>query len=146
MLLFLRLSFLLPDILLMEKEEIPQRVWDSALNSEGEGQEYHRLDVLWTFLRSAKNPDVMPRFLRLGAVAEIVLVLPHSNAQEERVFSMMRKNKTAFRPNLKLDGTLQNIITVKLANPEPCHEYEPEKSVLDAAKKSCSLYNRAHTK
>ncbi len=80
----------------------------------------------------------------VAAVAQLVLVLPHSHAQE-RVFSMVRRNKTALGPNVKLDGTLQNILTVKLANPETCHQYEP-KYVLDAAKKLCSFYNRAQTK
>ena len=31
---------------------------------------------------------------------------------------MIRKNKTAFRPRLNLDGALQNINTIKLANPK----------------------------
>ena len=56
---------------------------------------------------------------------------------------MVTKNKTAFRPNLKLDGTLASILTVKLANPEPCFEYEPPVSVLETAKKS-KKYNTAH--
>ncbi len=58
---------------------------------------------------------------------------------------MITKNKTAFRPNLKLDGTLSSIITVKLASPEPCHKYEPPTSVIDTARKSTVEYNRAHS-
>ena len=77
-------------------------------------------------------------------MAKLVLILPHSNASEERIFSMVTKNKTTFRSNLKLDGTPSSILTVKLANPEPCHMYEPEKSVLDTAKRATMVYNRAH--
>lgn len=44
------------------------------------------------------------RFRYLVNVAELVLVLPHSNAGEERLFSMVRKNKTDSRSALKLDG------------------------------------------
>ena len=44
-------------------------------------------------------------FERLSAVAMLILVIPQSNA-EERVFSMVRKNKTAFRPSLDPKGTL----------------------------------------
>lgn len=92
------------------------------------------------------SPDGRPRFAMLGNVAKLVLVLPHSNAEEEMLFSLVRKNKTAFRPNLKLDGTLSSILTVKLGNPTLCHKYEPTKSVLDIAKRSTMKYNRAHQK
>ena len=132
------------DYQLMDKHEIPQMVWESALSSQDKGHEYYRFDVLWAYLSSAKSPDGMFRFSRLAAVAKLVLVLPHSNAEEERVFSMVRKNKTPFRPNLKIDGTLQNILTVKLANSEPCHEYDPSKSILKSAKKATMSYNKEH--
>ena len=49
-------------------------------------------------------------------IALLALTLPHSNAEEELVFSLVTKNKTKFRPNLKLDGTLSSILTIKLAN------------------------------
>ena len=74
-----------------------------------------------------------------------VLTLPHSNAEEERVFSLITKNKTKFRPNLKLNGTLSSILTIKLANTEPCHKYEPTKEVLETAKKATVEYNTAHS-
>ena len=78
-------------------------------------------------------------------MAKLVVVLPHSNAEGERVFSMVTKNKTAFRPSLTLDGTLSSIITVKLANPEPCTEYEPPTTTLQTAKKATVLYNKSHS-
>ena len=43
-------------------------------------------------------------------------IIPHSNAEEERVFSMVQKNKTAFRPSLDPKGTQSSILTMKLAN------------------------------
>ena len=45
-------------------------------------------------------------------VAKTVLILPHSNAREERVFSLIRKNKTAFRLSLQVDGTLDSLLTI----------------------------------
>ena len=65
---------------------------------------------------------------------------------EERVFSMINKNKTKFRPNLVVDGTLSSLITVKLANEDNCSKYEPPKEVLESAKKATMEYNRAHSK
>ena len=65
--------------------------------------------------------------------AKLVLVPPHSNAGEERVFSIIRKNKTPFRPNLGIDKTL---LTIKLATQEPCHKYEPPARVIENAGKA----------
>ena len=53
---------------------------------------------------------------KLFQVTKLILVLPHSNAGEERVFSMVRKNKTTFRSSLSMEGTLSSILTVKLAD------------------------------
>ena len=77
-------------------------------------------------------------------VVQLVVKLPHSNAQEERVFSMISKNKTRFRPYLQLDGILSSIISVKLANLEPCNEYKPPKIVLEKAKRATMEYNREY--
>lgn len=61
---------------------------------------------------------------------QLVLVLPHSNAGEEWVFLIIRKNKTPFRPNLGIDKTLPSLLTVKIATEEPCHKYEPPPCVI----------------
>ena len=42
-------------------------------------------------------------------ISKVVLVISHSNSDEERVFLLIRKNKTPFRPNLSLDKTHSNI-------------------------------------
>ena len=49
---------------------------------------------------------------------ELVVVLPHSNAGEERLFSMVRKNKTDSRSAFKLEGTLSTLLAMKLQYPE----------------------------
>ena len=95
----------------------------------------------WTLhMSSMKHPDGLLKFQRLSEVALLVLTLSHSNAEEERIFSMVTKNKTKFRPNLKVDGTL---LTIKLANPGVC-AYEPTKDVLHSAKQATMTYNQAH--
>ena len=38
-----------------------------------------------------------------------------------RIFSKIRKNKTAFQPGLIPKGTLSSIMTVKLANDMPAY-------------------------
>jgi hypothetical protein len=132
---------------LLEETDIREEVWTSALivHNKDEESRHYRMDCVWDELSKIKNPDGTSQFRRLSKVAHIVLVIPHSNAQEERVFSMVTKNKTCFRPNLKLDGTLSSILQVKLANSEPCFKYEPESTVLKSAKSATTLYNRAHS-
>ena len=71
-----------------------------------EDTQHYRLDVLWTHLANLKHPDSTTVFEKLSTVALLVLTLPHSNAEEERIFSMVTKNKTKFQANLKIDGTL----------------------------------------
>ena len=48
---------------------------------------HHRMDIVWHHLSSLKAPDGNLRFNQLCKIAKLVLVLPHSNAQEERIFS-----------------------------------------------------------
>ena len=120
----------------ISKEEIPQHVWDEACvqvieRSSDDGQEtvqeqkYHRMDIIWGFLRNV--------FPLLSKVALAVLTIPHSNAAEERVFSMIRKNKTEFRPRLDADTTLGSIMSIKMNSPEsltPCYKFKPSTELL----------------
>lgn len=80
-------------------------------------------------------------------IAEAVLVIPHSNAEEERLFSIVRKNKTDSRSCLGLDGSLCNILAMKLAYPEeitPCYKFRPSDDQLKSSKKAAPSYNREH--
>ena len=99
------------------------------------------MDIIWNYLSSMKSFDGYQRFKRLAQVAKLILIIPHSNANEERVFS---KNKTPFRPSLGLDKTLPSLITIKLATKEPCHKYEPESSIVTKAGKVTWEYNKEH--
>ena len=128
---------------LFDEKNIPHDTWQSALVSQKE-VEHYRSDILWAYLMTAKYPDGSLMFANLAKVVCIVLTLPHSNAEEERVFSLVTKNKTKFRPSLKLDGTLSSILTIKSANPEPCFKYEPSTDLLESAKKATMNYNKDH--
>ena len=68
---------------------------------------HYRIDVLWHYIAKITVPGTCnKRFKILLQVASLVLVLPHSNAGLERLFSVVRKNKNDMRSSLKLDGTL----------------------------------------
>ena len=110
---------------------------------------YYRMDVLWWHIANKNIPGTATkRFPHLAKVAELVLVLPHSNAGEERLFSIVRKNKTESRASMKLEGTLSNLMAMKLQYPEqvtPCFKWIPEERLLDSSKKAASVYNAKHT-
>ena len=100
------------------------------------------MDLFWNFRRSFKRPDGTYRFARFAKAALLALTIPHSNAQE-RVFGIVAKNKTKFRLNFSLDGTLPRFLSVKLAYPKTYFEYELTKAVIDQAKK-CITYTTRH--
>ena len=103
----------------------------------------HKISSLRVLI-SSQNLNGTGRFTRLSLIAMLILVIPHSNAEEEHVFSMVCKNKTAFRANLYPKGTLSSIFTIKLANSQPAHCYEPTNTVFKKAKSATYEYNRAH--
>lgn len=105
--------------------------------ADGTQQRFLRMDVVWSMYIKDKLP-------LLFKVAQVLLIIPHSNAEEERVFSMVRKNKTDFRASLSTDGSLSSILKVKLNNKEPSHKYEPSKTLVDKSKKVTWEYNKEH--
>ena len=132
---------------MLNDTDIPEDVWRKATVVEEEGgPTYHRMDIIWHYLSTLRAPDNTLRFARLSNIAMLVLIVPHSNAEEERVFSMVRKNKTCFRPSLDPKGTLSSILTIKLADNLPAHSYEPSKEVLKKAKSATWEYNKTHTR
>lgn len=83
---------------LLNKEDIPQMVWQKALvvNDDEEDHRHYRMDVIWHYIAAIKSADGRFKFKILSKIAKLVLCIAHSNAGEERVFSMIRKNKTPF--------------------------------------------------
>ena len=112
-------------------------MWQKAEHNIDPKTKVLRIDVVWSHLCGMSSLATgEPRFLLLSTVARLVLVITHSNADEERVSSLINKNKTYFRPSLALDGTLSSIVQVKLAAPDQCSIFEPLKEVLTKDKKS----------
>ena len=78
-----------------------------------------------------------------GTTNAKLLALPHSDASEERVFSMVKRHETLFRASMGFN-TLGFILTVKLANPNAT-KFKPEKTPLNSAKSETSEYNKRHS-
>lgn len=79
-------------------------------------------------------------------VAKLILTIPHSNAAEERVFSVICKVERDDRGKLQLEGTLSSLVTVKINLPEtranPCFAFDQPRDLLKTAKSATSYYNK----
>jgi len=78
------------------------------------------------------------RFLhKLGKIVKVVLTIPHLNAGEEHVFSVIQKIKRDDRGKLQLQGRLSSLLYVKLNLPEiekPCYDFNPTPQLLKLAR------------
>ncbi len=63
----------------------------------------------------------MYRFSVLGDLAKTLLVLPHSNADPERLFSMVRKIESDQRKHLDV-STVCDLLSVKINNDRVCYD------------------------
>ena len=114
----------------------------------GEAVRY-RIGILCYYLNELNVPGSQkPKFGQLFKLATAVLTIVHSNAEEESLFSRVRKNVTPYRARLSLDGTLSSIFTFQLnrAQGEPCHKYNPSDQVLKRSKEVTWEYNKEHLK
>ena len=130
---------------LLDDSEIPESVWKSATIQEDESLTYYRMDIIWHYLANLKADDGSYRFGLFSKVAKPVLSMPNSNAEEARIFSLVRKNKTSFRPNLDPHGTLSSILTIKLANDKPAPAFRPPSTMVKRAKSATWDYNKLHS-
>ena len=86
--------------------EILERIWQEATLE----REWYRMDVVWGNLK-----DRFPNLSDIAQTVLVVFVVPHSNATDERELSMITKNKTEFRSNIrwiiKLNNENKNVIS-----------------------------------
>ena len=97
---------------LLRDSNIPDHVKESCKTDRVD----LKLDSLWSFIGQMKDhAENALHFPRLWKVVRLILTIPHSNAEEKRVFSIIRKRKTCFWPRLDPDETLASIVTAKIA-------------------------------
>ena len=106
---------------------------DSVVSAE-------RVDVAWGVMSNLKDPVTDSVMLpRLCRIMKLIVTLPHSNADVERIFSIVRKNQTDFRPNLGL-STLNHIVQLKVNDLNdsevPFYDFNPSAKFLRRAKKA----------
>ena len=114
------------------KGDVPQRIWDEAFVKDTSQFDHYRMDMVWGYLQQ--------RIPLLREIALAILVVPDSNAADERVLSVIRKNKTEFRSRLDLSKLLNSVMRVKMSLPEqihPCNRWTPDKELLKTCKSAC---------
>jgi len=108
---------------------------DAVLSAE-------RIDTAWHQLSLIKDVATgLPKYGALSSVVLGILTIYHSNADCERLFSAVRKNKTDFRSSLSTD-TLSSILTHKTmtsARSQVCHTMTHSDELLRQAKSATYL-------
>lgn len=89
-------------------------------------------------LMSIRGADGVPKYDRLSRLMLSVLTLPHSNAECERVFSLVKKNRSQFRSSESND-TLESISVLKTRSSGPCYMNSFPPEILKKAKKATHL-------
>lgn len=97
-----------------------------------------RMDVAWAKIANLKDASGNIKYSVLPPVMLAILVIPHSNAATERIFSVVRKNQTDFRPNMntKTLGALLVEKTKMFSCSETCYQKQFTEKDLREAKEA----------
>ena len=104
------------DYQLLNNHDIPDSGWQDTCTMKDDKNQYYRVNILLGYISEIKDCNEKHRYGILFKLGKLVLVLPNSNASEEKVISMVRINKTTFRASLVFN-TLGSILRVKSSNP-----------------------------
>ena len=97
-----------------------------------------RIESFWMAMSEITLSDqTIYRFGNLAKLCKILLVLPHGNADPERLFSMVSKIETDQRSSL-LPSTVADLINVKVNTSSECYASESliTPSLLSSAKQA----------
>ena len=110
------------------------KVLEGLKDHDGENLFHYRMDILWYYIANMKIAGSnAKRFKLLPKVAEVDLIIPHSNAASERLISIVKRNKSLVCSSMKLDGTLSSILAMKTMYPESstlCYHWKPTEDIL----------------
>lgn len=132
-----------PFLLKVEDNETESEAWDklqdqfTTLQTEDLPTEISkdREDIQIGFLRNLRRADGNLKFDKIAHVLLGIMVIPHSNAECERVFSIVKKNRTMFRSSMS-DESLENLLVIKCKTNVPCYETSFSNEFLKKAKKA----------
>ncbi|XP_054710076.1 uncharacterized protein LOC129219765 [Uloborus diversus] len=92
----------------------------------------------WAMLSKEIGPLGQPLYEKLSEVMLGILTNPNSNATCERIFSLVRRNKTVFRSSMNI-STLQAILIAKSQITDACYLQNYDKEFLNKAKSATTV-------
>ena len=115
------------DYTLMSPETLPISQVRTEKPSKSE-----ELCKYWQEVGQLTTLDGKARFPNLTSLAKCLLALPHSNADTERVFSIVRKIVTDYRTEIE-QSTLCALVACKLNGDFCCFKFDPPPELLKTA-------------
>ena len=121
----------------------PPATMPSVHRDEGKPTNGAELNTYWNEVGKMKTLGGGVRFPALTRLAKCLLSLPISNADSERVFSIVRKIITDYRTEMEQD-TLCALLACKLNSNSTFYELDTPKELLQVANRATKEYNDAH--
>uniref|UniRef100_H2ZUA5 HAT C-terminal dimerisation domain-containing protein n=1 Tax=Latimeria chalumnae TaxID=7897 RepID=H2ZUA5_LATCH len=120
-------------------DKLREEFTDYQLTEPGELPSEEKLDLYWGKVSQMKAAGE-PRFPTLSRLMKTLLVIPHSNASSERIFSL----NTDFRGDLGKD-TIHSLLSCKVNNDRCCHDTMLSTKVFRDCKSATWSYNQNHS-
>jgi hypothetical protein len=102
--------------------------------------EVDRIDIQWHLISEVQDTLGKYRYRHLCRVMSAILAIPHSNADCERVFSLVQKTRTEARSCMS-NATLESLLIQKITavHDGPCHSQHFSTEVIRNAKSATKL-------
>lgn len=117
----------------LQKQFIALQVDDSSIITDEDSTDTAK----WSQLLNIRGADGLHKYNRIARLMLSILTIPHSNAECERVFSLVKKNRTQFRSSMS-NTTLESISILKTRSSSPCYANTFSPELLRKAKKATS--------
>ncbi|RXM34111.1 hypothetical protein EOD39_14383 [Acipenser ruthenus] len=121
--------------LLKEEWEDFQLLPDTDVSMTDDKGQHKSLDSFWAKVINMKTSLDVPRFPEMARVYAALLSLPHSNADCERAFSLVRKSQTEFRKSM-LPDTLTAFLKCKINCDGPSFKLKVTAAILENSQES----------
>ena len=95
----------------------------------------------WTHISKVKDSNGSLIFQKLPTAMLGILLIPVSNSACERIFSLVRKNKTEFRSSMN-ETTTEALMILKSSG-EPCYKAQFSESLLQKCKRATAASTSA---
>jgi hypothetical protein len=91
-----------------------------------------RADQRWKTIGEMRDASGNPKYANISYIMKCVLLIPHSNACCERVFSLVRKTRTVFRSTMNVESV--ESICINKMHGQVCHQRKYTDDFLKNAK------------